>query len=220
MKTSLTLAQAQDIIADCSPQPHYYRDHYRRMEYSYLPDLCAWFAGREPGSICDVGPGHGTLMVWLASRGWDVTVMDIMPRGHWISGEVLTAWGARYVQRDVLVAPLARRFGVVIMTQVIPHLRHRPDRALRHCVAMMEEGAPLVTSVNVAGHYGPEPPPYAHWREVPEWGTCPPRAEIVQCRYDEAAYRDLLESVFAANVVWRSRTGAVLLAESRAATER
>lgn len=214
MSAALTLTQAQDIIADCSRQREYYREEYRAMEHSYLPDVCAWFEHRSPGVVCEVGPGHGTMIPWLASRGWRVVVMDIMPRDHWIGSDLLATWDARYVERDILEDPLGMEFDAVVMTQVIPHLHYRPDRALRHCAAMLGEGAPLLTSVIDAGYYGDIAVPYAHWREVPIYGECRARNEIVKCMYDEASFRDLLESVFAANVIWQAQSGAVLLAES------
>lgn len=212
--SAFTLAEAQDIIASCSAQRDYYRNHYRAMEHSYLPDLCRWFEGRKPGVVCEVGPGHGTMIPWLASRGWRVVVMDIMPRGHWITPELLVAWDARYVERDILSEPLGMEFDAVVMMQVIPHLHYRPDRALQHCAMMLKDGAPLVTSVIDAGHYGNITVPYAHWREMPAYGSCKARNEIVKCMYDEQSYRDLLESVFGANVIWRTRSNAVLVAES------
>lgn len=215
MGEPLTLGEAQDIIAGCAVQGDYYREHYRRMEHAYLPAVCEWFEGRAPGAVCEVGPGHGTMIPWLASRGWQVVVMDLMPFGHWIGEGLLSQWRARYVQRDIMEAPLARQFDAVMMTQVLPHLKHRADRALRNCAEMMKPGAPLLTSALDAARHPHFEVPYAHWRDVPEWGPtvrgCP---EMVVCMYDEAAYRELLGSVFARSRLWRSPNGGIIFAES------
>jgi len=215
MGEPLTLNEAQDIIAEYAVQGDYYREQYRKMEDSYLPTLCKWFEGRTPGVVCEVGPGHGTMIPWLASRGWRVTVVDIMPRGHWISEELLSRYRTRYVQHDIIEAPLTRQFDVIVMTQVLPHLKYRADRALRNCAKMMKPGAPLISSALDAKLHPYIKTPYAHWCDVPEWGPtvrrCP---EMVVCMFDEANYAELLGTVFAHSRIWRTPNGAVMFAES------
>ena len=39
--------------------------------------LVAEVAGLEPGRVLDVGCGEGADAVWLASRGWDVTALEV-----------------------------------------------------------------------------------------------------------------------------------------------
>jgi SAM-dependent methyltransferase len=39
--------------------------------------LVAEVAGLEPGRVLDVGCGEGADAVWLATRGWDVTALDV-----------------------------------------------------------------------------------------------------------------------------------------------
>ena len=216
----LTLAQAQNITVANAVQGEYYRDHYRPMEEMYLPELCAWFEerGPEPGVVVEVGPGHGSMIPWWGSRGWSVRVIDMMPRGHWISEDFLAAWQARYWERDVFaeVTSFVRgRADVVVMTQVIPHLRWRPDRALRNCAAMLREGGAVVTCVLDADRNPDAHPLWQDWRDMPEWGDGDENTQTVQCMFDEAAYRDLLESVFADVTIWRTAQGGVLYAEAR-----
>jgi SAM-dependent methyltransferase len=213
MGAALALSQAQDIIADCSQKRDYYRAEYRGMESYYLPDLCRWLEEREPGNVCEVGPGHGTMIPWLASRGWRVTVMDLMPRGHWISPELLGAWQACYRQRDIIDAPANGAYDLVIMTQVIPHLQFRPDRALRHCAEMLKPGAPFITTALDRAFYPDLPCAYDYWRDVPQYGVGHPCPDEVVCMYDEAAFRELLETVFGAVAIWHSDSAAVMFAE-------
>lgn len=215
MNEALSLVACQDIVARQAVMADYYAQHYRQMEDAYLPDLCAWFEGRAPGVVCEIGPGHGTMIPWWGSRGWRVVVMDIMPLGHWISGDFLAECDARYVERDILDAPLGMEFDAVVMTQVIPHLHFRPDRALRHCAEMLKPGAPLVLTVLDADYYPDLIVPYARWRDVPAFGTAAARSEIVKCMYDEATFGDLLGAVFGAESwrIWRAQSEAVLFAE-------
>jgi hypothetical protein len=101
------------------------------------------------------------------------------------------------------------------MTQVLPHLKYRADRALRNCAKMMKPGAPLISSALDAKLHPYIKAPYAHWRDVPEWGPtvrgCP---EMVVCMFDEANYAELLGTVFAHSRIWRTPNGAVMFAES------
>ena len=220
MNKPLTLAEAQSITAANAVQADYYRDEYRLMEMTYLPELCAWFEARraEPGVVVEIGPGHGSMIPWWGSRGWRVKVQDMMPRGHWISEEFLSAWQARYWQRDVFDEVPSAAYqcaDVVVMTQVIPHLRWRPDRALRHCGAMLREGGAVVTCVLDADRHPHIDPLWRDWRDMPEWGDGGENTQMVQCMFDETAYRDLLESVFADVTIWRTAQGGVLYAEAR-----
>jgi SAM-dependent methyltransferase len=91
-----------DDIAAGSPAAEESARSTRRLEDAYLGDpavqaewdrryaegeqlwsgqpngaLVAEVAGLEPGRVLDVGCGEGADAVWLASRGWDVTALEV-----------------------------------------------------------------------------------------------------------------------------------------------
>jgi SAM-dependent methyltransferase len=69
------------------------------------PFLEPELAGLEPGTALDAGCGEGAEAIWLASRGWQVTAVDI-------SGEALARAAARATPRDAAGA-VADRIGWV-----------------------------------------------------------------------------------------------------------
>lgn len=211
----LTLEEAQDIVAAAAVQRDYYCNEYRPMEAAYLPDLCAWFDGRAPGLVVEVGPGHGTMIPWWASRGWRVVVMDLMPLGHWITSEFLAEWDAQYVQRDIFDGPLDVEADVVVMMQVLPHLRWRPDLALIHCARMCLPTGVVITSALDARFYPQLTGCYNSWREMPIYGEGIERPDMVQCMFTEETYRDLLGTVFGDVQISMAQSAAVMLAEAR-----
>jgi len=201
---TLALAEAQAQIAAICPSDYYQR-RYRAMEADYLPVLCELLSDFKSGRALDIGPGWGTMAAWLACRGWEVTLADLVPLGHYITDETLSAierlTGHRpvYVRYDVCDAPLpGEPFELVLMSQVLPHLKWRPDRAVRNCAAMTApngKGLFLATVLDREA-YPKLKPPYKHWREVPEKGHGQPSPETVVVMYDRAEFRELLYEGF------------------------
>jgi 2-polyprenyl-3-methyl-5-hydroxy-6-metoxy-1,4-benzoquinol methylase len=82
-----------------------YAEH-DRAKWSGQPNgrLVAEAAGLRPGRALDVGCGEGADAIWLASRGWNVTAIDVSEVAisraraaaeragatvHWVSGDAL-----------------------------------------------------------------------------------------------------------------------------------
>lgn len=198
--------ELQDVVRRYAPNP-YYDTTYSHHERQYLPTLFAWLSDRPRKRVLEIGPGWGTTMAWLAANGWsDITVMDIMPRGHWITDPLLELTGARYVQHDICSGPLEEQFDLIIMTQVIGHLKFSPLQALAHVRQMMASDGLLIASIaDEADH--PNLRDEAHfgndWRAVPFYGAAPPDPDIVQTSYDADSFGALMRAAFDHAWIWK-----------------
>lgn len=194
----MTLTEAQGIVQAAAPND-YYRTDYRPWEDQYMEHVCAACKGVSGDRALDIGPGYGTMPVWLRDRGWDVTVMDVCEIGTFMTEELCADLDARYENLDLEVARLDGVFDLIVMTQVLTHLKWRPDRALNNLRDMLRPGARAVISVTNRDSY-----PYniqkvhhACWRDVPEYGDRrEPLPLVTVCIYDRAEFEDLLGEVF------------------------
>ena len=179
------------------------------MERYYLPMLCEVLAGMKPGRAIDIGPGWGTMSVWLANHGWRVTAMDRVPLGHYISAEMifrLQKAGARinYLQRDLFAVAPDIHADLILMSQVIPHLKYRPDIAIRNAARMLRAGGTfLCVTLDREANPRVKPAYGFDWRVAPLPGHRKVSQETVTMMFD----RDSLESLLVASLgpceVWR-----------------
>jgi 2-polyprenyl-3-methyl-5-hydroxy-6-metoxy-1,4-benzoquinol methylase len=215
----MDLESAQAVAAEHAPSD-YYVDHYRRMERMYLPALFKAVRGHPPTRVLEIGPGWGTTAVWLADRGHDVTVMDLLPVGTFMTQALVDRFGISYVHFDIEDAPgpadgSAGPFDLVIMTQVIPHLAWRPDRALRHVRLLMEPDGELIASALDRKSYPDLEATFGDdWRNVPEWGSTARCEDTVKCMYTRETLRDLLHTVFGQVSIWKPLRSKVLFAKA------
>ncbi|MFI8849820.1 class I SAM-dependent methyltransferase [Streptomyces sp. 891-h] len=68
---------AEDSAGDAQEWDERYRSHDRLFSGAPNAVLVAEAAGLPPGRALDVGCGEGADARWLASRGWQVTAVDI-----------------------------------------------------------------------------------------------------------------------------------------------
>jgi len=199
----MTLTEAQDIIEAGAPGP-YYAESYRGFEVAYLPAVCELIAEQSPGRVLEVGPGWGTTMLWMAAQGWQVEVWDMIALGVWITPELLARSGATFRRRDVFEGPLeCGAYDLIVMTQVIAHLKFRADAAVGICKAMLKPGGQLIVTAldpecaQCASAYG------ADWQAVPAYGEAPPCPDMVVCLYTQETLEELLRTHFGQVRVWR-----------------
>ncbi len=208
--------KTQELIAEFAPRD-YYVEEYRYMERMYLPALFQSLETLPPGRAIEIGPGWGTTASWLRDGGWSVTVVDLLPVGTFMTQELIDHLAIRYVLHNVEDSPPdnveSGSFDLGIMTQVIPHLAWRPDRALRNARSLVRPGGTLVTSAldradnpDVEAAFGDD------WRAVPEWGSTEPSTDIVKCMYTRASFKDLLSEVFEEFKIWKPAKSTVLFA--------
>jgi len=211
------LNRIQNTILQRAPHDYYSRE-YQHMERLYLPALFNELRPFNPSSILEIGPGWGTTALWLKERGHDITVMDLMPVGSFMTQEFINELGIRYLHHDIEDTPFPESlsipvFDIVIMTQVIPHLAWRPDRAIGHIASLLKGGGTFFTSVldrpdnlNVEATFGD------NWRDVPEWNTTEKCTDVVKCMYNEVTFRELIMTAFPEPNIWKPEASTVLFA--------
>jgi SAM-dependent methyltransferase len=198
----MTLTEAQNIIEAGAPGP-YYHDSYRRFEEEYLPTVTRLIGELLPRRALEIGPGWGTTMLWMAAQGWAVEVWDMIPKGVWITDDLLDKASATFRCRDIFEGPLqTEAYDLIVMTQVLAHLKHRPDPAVATCRAMLRPGGTLIVTA-LDPHFAHAHSTYRHWREVPEYGTAEPCPDMVVCLYETADLEELLRTSFAEVTVWQ-----------------
>jgi 2-polyprenyl-3-methyl-5-hydroxy-6-metoxy-1,4-benzoquinol methylase len=214
----VTIEQAQDFVERMAPNP-YYRDHYRGYEADYLQGVADVVSEQPPGlRVLEIGPGWGTLAVWMAARGYDVTVMDYLPVGTFISPALLDETGIQYEQWaiDQSAPPPGLGYELVVMTQVLPHLKWSPADAVRNVASTMHQDGLLVTSALDAECYPHIHPAYSHWRDVPQWSPgATPAPQLEVCMYTRDTLRDLLDLAFTSVRIWRPEGSTTMLATCR-----
>jgi SAM-dependent methyltransferase len=148
----------------------YWDEKYRgaTMLWSGQPNgvLVAEAADIPPGQALDVGCGEGGDAMWLASRGWFVTAVDIsrvaLDRAAAAAASHPEADRISWTQADLTVtAPPAASFELVVaMYCPIPR---RPGHAGLHGIlaAVAPGGTLLVGNHDLAGHVPPSDDPAA-----------------------------------------------------------
>jgi len=211
--------EAQAIASKYAPSDYYDRE-YKGMEQMYMPALLSTIEEYPAGRVLEIGPGWGTTAVWLDAKGFDVSVMDLVPIGEFMSQELTDEYNINYLHHDLEDSALPdgseiEKFDLIIMTQVIHHLSWRPDRALRHVGELMSPGAMYITSVLDRKSYRRLDSAFGHnWRNVPEWKTTERSPDTIKCMYNEKMFRSLLENQFPRVDIWKPKRSTVLFAKA------
>lgn len=196
-----TLTECQDYV-QARADGDYYRTAYRQMEADYLPHLCAEVDKLAPGRCVEVGPGWGTMMVYLAIAGWNYLALDRVAAGTYIESDFVsdlraeTCRTVNWESHDIFDGPMPVRADLVIMTQVIPHLKFRPDRAILNAAAMMDVGGTFICTVLDVSEYPHIKTPFARWRDVPEFGKAAATPDMVTVMYSRESLASLMADAF------------------------
>jgi len=218
----LSLAEAQDWIAAHAPSK-YYATTYRHMEADYLPELCKTINDLSlptRSQILEIGPGWGTMVMYLASRGHDLMLVDYLALGTCVTASQLTAMSHRFTTRvhylqidicDHIMSPQGS-YDLAICTQVLPHLKWRADAAISTIHDCLKPNGQAIVSVLDRPAYPHVLPACEHWWQVPKYGEDEPRPETVVTMYDAADLAQLLRRSFAHVEVWRPEDSTCLFA--------
>lgn len=210
--------EAQNVVQALAPSSYYATD-YRKHERDYLPHLIAHleklFPLPDERCSLEVGPGWGTMVIFLAAAGWDVSVIDNVAVDTYIAPALLELTRAQYWRRDIFDRPLVERFDLILCTQVLLHLKFRPDLALGNIRSMLKPDGKAIISVLNAERYPSMATTHGlnGWRKLEEPSNGTPAPDIVTFRLDEAGFRDLLESVFSKVHIWLPEKSTVMFAE-------
>jgi SAM-dependent methyltransferase len=137
----------------------FWEDRYRSKDqiWSGNPNaqLVAQAADLEPGAALDLGCGEGGDAIWLASRGWRVTAVDIsqvaLDRGARAAAEIGAEIAARitWQQADMLTwSPPAGQFDLISA-----HFIHLPSAERRSLHARLAAGVRPGGSLLIVGHH-------------------------------------------------------------------
>jgi len=151
-----------------------------------------------------------------------VTVLDQQPVGTYIAEDLLKQTGIRYVQGEVdgYCLPddvfLVGGYDIVVMTQVIPHLKWRPDAAIRNVNRVLSRSGRLITSALDAGCYPHVTPAFPRWQDVPVYESwLAPVPDVEVCMYTEETFRGLLETEYGLVRITQRPGSTTMLAECR-----
>lgn len=135
-----------------------YRAHDGGEHSQLSPVLEAEAAELEPGIALDAGCGQGTGAIWLASRGWHVTAMDIASTALDHARERAELAGAdvtsriEWVHADLTTwRPMRDHFDLVCALYV--HTAESQDTQVRRLASAVTPGGTLL----VVGHGSSEP---------------------------------------------------------------
>ncbi|HEY3437668.1 MAG TPA: class I SAM-dependent methyltransferase [Actinotalea sp.] len=109
--------------------------------------LVAEVGAERPGTALDVGCGEGGDAVWLASRGWDVTAVDVAAAALERGRDAARAAGVtvRWLMADLTEGPELGTFDLVSLQY--PALRHTPgDDAIRSLLGAVAPGGTLLAT--------------------------------------------------------------------------
>ncbi|MGI6457968.1 MAG: class I SAM-dependent methyltransferase [bacterium] len=160
---------------------------YRRMEYEVVLYFLEQFLP-PAGHILDLGGGPGRYAVYLAKRGYQVTLVDLAPenirfarekfRNAGLLKQVQGFYTADAVNLDFLTA---HTFDAVLCLGPLYHLPEQSDRlqCLHECHRVLKQGAPLFLMVI---------PPASYFRDALRSGLFDQTA-----RQDPAVFAEILQ---------------------------
>jgi SAM-dependent methyltransferase len=125
------------------------------------PQLVAEALGLKPGAALDLGCGEGADAIWLASRGWTVTALDVsavaLERAAAHAREAGVSGNIEWVQQDLAAWVPDQQYDLV-SAQFLHSTLLPWQQALRLAAAAVRTGGALL----VVGH---------HPEGLPTWGN-------------------------------------------------
>ena len=144
-----------------------YRSRSRIWSGEPNPQLIAEAAPLPPGTALDLGCGEGADAIWLASRGWKVTAVDVsavaLERAHTHAQERGQGGNIKWMRRDLAAWVPGELFDLV--TAQFLHSTVMPwQQALQLAAAAVRTGGTLL----IVGHHPEGLPPWGKHHHAPE----------------------------------------------------
>ena len=155
---------SERFIADESPAEAW-NARYRETASLWTPEpnalLVQFAAGLAPGRALDVGAGEGRNAIWVASRGWRVSALDVSDVALARAAEHAAAAGVRLecVTADWREHPFGESaFELVVVSFMHPQPDERDSLFERARRALAPAGHLFVVGVDVVDHGRRGPP--------------------------------------------------------------
>lgn len=138
--------------------------HERDQLWSGAPNgvLVTEVTDLPPGQALDLGCGEGADALWLASRGWLVTAVDIslvaLQRAKAVAGDAKVSW----THADLSTSALPAGSFDLVAALYFSVQREPEDRAVRNMLAAVAPGGTLlyahhdITGVEHETHFDPD----------------------------------------------------------------
>ena len=189
----MTFEEAQNLVARWAPPK--YLAKYKRMSEPHQRKVCSMLERMVPGRVLDIGAGFGTMACWLAARGWEVTATDRLPLGAAMTPELCGAMHIKYVQQNILHGGIDHKFDLVLMLQVLQHLKYRHDVVIKQVAAMTDAAGSCIVTVDKSEVHPPDNFAYQRWQDLPEVGE-PATSMKRVVRYNAHSFQEMLSEAF------------------------
>lgn len=122
--------------------------------------LAAVATGLPPGNALDLGSGEGADAIWLATRGWHVTAVDISATalrrgGQAAAGQDVATDRIDWIEADLATWEPVERYDLVAASFLHSRLEFPRTAVLRRAAGAVVEGGHLLLITHAA------PPPWA-----------------------------------------------------------
>jgi len=195
----ITFQQCQAEILRRNPDSYYAVD-YMNQEPFYTPDVMFSISKirRYFNKALDIGPGWGTLMLWLVEIADNVSVLDVVAPGVWISHELLQEKNITFYNESIFDTSVPGPFDLITMTQVIPHLKYNPIAAIQNIAKIITDDGIFVTCLIDKEQYDDLPSKFGrYWKALPKYGGVDePVSDLVTAMYDRYSLFELLSTGF------------------------
>lgn len=166
------IGPAQQIVS-ANVTHYYYEQSYRGEEHLYWAHLPAWidaFArSHQIEAVLDIGCAYGTLLMHTIrsaeAKGYALDFKDT-----YLSPKLIEAMGIEFAICNIEQQPVpwARKFDVILFTEVIEHLNFQAAPTLRKLRDCLSAQGRLYLSTPNRADWGPCHKHYRRYEDLPE----------------------------------------------------
>jgi 2-polyprenyl-3-methyl-5-hydroxy-6-metoxy-1,4-benzoquinol methylase len=144
---------------------NFYDSRWERI-YQY----CKEFFGEKKFSLFDIGFGYAQALLYFNNKGIEVSGLDPAPQGvHYARDQGLDVYQAGIEDFSCVGE---RRFDVVMLLNVLEHLRHPQDILKSIQIQLLKPGGLLI--IEVPNEFNDFQMAAVAEHELKEWWVCPP----------------------------------------------